>query len=121
MLKLTTEQIQHLAVLESKEYVDRVYTDIAKDHSDRITPDLKERMYRAFDYATNLGIGEHTQGALTQFLYWESSYPEFYKHPAMHAWLTKLGATSDQRWADAMAISRHGHGIEDKKFEEGVQ
>jgi hypothetical protein len=119
MLKLTAEQMQHLAVLESREYVDRVYTDIAKQHPERITPDLKERMYRAFDYAVNLGIGEPTAGALTQFLYWESSHPEFYKHPAMHAWLTKTGATSDQRWKDAMVLIRYRHGIEDKKPNEG--
>ncbi len=121
MLKFTTEQMQHLAVLESREYVDRVHTDIAKDYPERITPDLKERMYHAFDYAVNLGIGEQTEGALTQFLYWESSQPEFYKQPAMHAWLTKTGATSDQRWADAMALVRHTNGVKDKKLNEGDQ
>jgi hypothetical protein len=115
MLKLTAEQMQHLAVLESREYVDRVYADIAKEHPERITQDLKEQMYRAFDYAVDLGIGEPTAGALTQFLYWESSHPEFYKYPAMNAWLTKPGATSDQRWKDAMALIRHSHGIKDKE------
>jgi hypothetical protein len=111
MLKLTAEQMQHLAVLESKEYVDRVYADIAKEHPERIAPDIKDRMYRAFDYAVDLGIGEPTEGALTQFLYWESSHPEFYKHPAMHAWLTKAGASSDQRWKDIMDAAKHAHGI----------
>jgi hypothetical protein len=111
--------MRHLAVLESRDYVDRVYEDIAKDHPERITPDLQERLYRAFDYAVDLGIGEPTQGALTQFLYWESSYPEFYKNPAMHAWLTKPGATSDQRWADAMAITRYRQGIQDDEDSQG--
>jgi hypothetical protein len=121
MLKLTAQQMQHLAVLESKEYVDRVVADIAKEHPARVTLDLKERMYRAFDYAVDLGIGEPTEGALTQFLYWESSHLAFYKQPAMHAWLTKPGATSDQRWADVMAMARHAHGIQDKEPNEGEE
>ncbi len=121
MLKFTAEQMQHLAVLESREYVDRVYADIAKEQPERITPDLKERLYHAFDYAVNLGIGDQTEGALTQFLYWESSQAAFYKQPAMHAWLTKVGATGNQRWADAMALVRHTNGVKDKEPNEGDQ
>ncbi len=121
MLKFTGEQMQHLAVLESREYVDRVYADIAKTQPERITPDLKERMYHAFDYAVNLGIGEQTEGALTQFLYWESSQAAFYKEPAMQAWLTKAGASSDQRWADAMALVRYTNGVQNKEPNGGDQ
>lgn len=121
MFTFTKEQMQHLAVLESHDYVDRVYNDMTKDHPERITDDLKERLYRAFDYAEQQGIGLEVEGAITQFLYWESSHPEFYKQPAMHAWLSKAGASADQRWADAMAIARHKQGIQDEKDEEDTQ
>jgi hypothetical protein len=102
MLELNENQLQQLAVLEARGYVDRIHDDITTETPEQNEPQLRQRLYAAYDHAIALGL--HSPGILTQFLYFEAAAPGFYKHPAVDAWLRKPGAPAEQRWTDLLAI-----------------
>lgn len=102
MLKLSEEQLAHLDVLEKHQYVKEVCKNIVKEHpelaSDR---SLADRLERAYAHVVGLGFADG--GAITQFLYYEAFAPNFYRQPAVDAWLRKPGRPVEQRFADMIA------------------
>ena len=104
MLELTEEQLLQLALMDARAYVDGVYDEIVTDDPSLNAPDLRNRLYRAYDYAVGLGLLR--QDTLTEFLHYEATAKEFYKRPAIDAWLRKPGATPEQRFADLIAATQ---------------
>lgn len=102
MLELNENQLQQLAVLEARAYVDRIYNDIITETPEQNEPQLRHRLYEAYDHAVALGL--RSPGILTQFLYFEAAAPGFYKQAAVDAWLRKPGAPAEQRWTDLNAV-----------------
>jgi hypothetical protein len=102
MLEFSEAQLQQLAQLEARGYVDRVYDDIVAEHPEQDVKQLRQRLYGAYDYAVALGL--HSPELLTQFLYYEAAAPGLYAAPVVDAWLRKPGATAEQRWADLVAV-----------------
>lgn len=102
MLKLSEEQLSQLDLLEKRQYIKEVYKNIVKEHpalaGDRSLPD---RLERAYAHAVDLGFTDG--GAITQFLYYEAFAPNFYRQPAIDAWLRKPGQPVEQRFADMIA------------------
>ena len=102
MLELSEEQLAHLDLLEKRQYIKEVCRNILKEHpelaSDRA---LQGRLERAYAHAVALGFKDG--GAITQFLYYEAFAPNFYREPAIDAWLRKPGQTVEQRFADMIA------------------
>lgn len=101
MLELSAEQLHQLALLEARSYVDRVYNTIVAEQPEQDILQLHDRLYQAYDHALKLGFRD--SASLTQCLYFEAAAPEFYKEPAIDAWLRKPGAPVEQRWADLIA------------------
>jgi hypothetical protein len=61
---------------------------------------LPERLERAYAYAVALGF---TDGdAITRFLRYEAIAPNFYRQPAIDAWLRAPGQPVEQRFADVL-------------------
>jgi hypothetical protein len=105
MLKFTEQQLQQLAELEERGYVTRVRDEIIAEHQELKQDEyLLDRLNRAYDHALTLGFTDIK--VITQFLYQEAFAPDFYKTPAVHAWLTKPGASVEQRFTDLLAIVR---------------
>lgn len=104
MLELSEAQLQELARLDARDYVDRVHDDVLEAHPELNAAQLRERLYRAFDHAMKLGLRDG--GAATQFLTFEALAPEFYRDPAIDAWLRKPDASPEQRWADLIATMK---------------
>lgn len=102
MLKLSAQQLEQLSQLEAYAYVDRVHDAIVEQQPEQNTPELRSRLYHAYDYAIALGISD--SALLTQFLYFEAAAPLFYKKPPIDAWLHKPGASAEQRWRDMIAV-----------------
>jgi hypothetical protein len=62
---------------------------------------LPDRLERAYAHAMVLGF---TDGdAIARFLRYEVSAPNFYRQPAIDAWLRTPGQPVEQRFADVMA------------------
>jgi hypothetical protein len=102
VLKLSEEQLTHLDVLEKRQYVKEVYKNIIKEHPELASDSsLPDRLERAYAHAVGLGFTDG--GALTQFLYYEAFAPNFYRQPAIDAWLRKPGQSVEQRFADMIA------------------
>jgi len=104
MLEFTDEQLHQLALMDARGYVDGVHDEIMANDPSLNTPDLRNRLYRAHDYAVGLGLLR--QDALTEFLHYEATAKEFYKTPAVDAWLRKPGAKPEQRFADLVAATQ---------------
>jgi hypothetical protein len=62
---------------------------------------LRERLERAYAHAVVLGFTD--SGAITQFLRYEAAAPNFYRQPAIDAWLRTPGQPVEQRFADVLA------------------
>jgi len=61
---------------------------------------LKARLEQAYTQAGTLGFTDGS--AITEFLYYEAFAPGFYRQPAISAWLSKPGASVEQRFADLL-------------------
>ena len=62
---------------------------------------LPERLERAYAHAVALGF---TDGdAIARFLRYEATAPNFYRQPAIDAWLRAPGQPVEQRFADVLA------------------
>jgi len=61
---------------------------------------LPYRLERAYAHAVELGF---TDGdAIARFLQYEAAAPNFYRQPAIDAWLTRPGQPVEQRFADVL-------------------
>ena len=105
MLKLSEEQLAQLDVLEKRQYIKEVYKNITQEHpelsGDKSLPD---RLERAYAHAVALAFTDG--GAITQFLSYEAFARNFYRQPAIDAWLRKPGQPVEQRFADMIAWAR---------------
>ena len=102
MLKLSEEQLAQLDVLEKLQYIRKVHRSIVEDHPELAADrGLYDRLERAYAYAVDIGFQDG--GSITQFLYYEAFAPNFYRQPAIDAWLRKPGQTIEQRFADLIA------------------
>jgi hypothetical protein len=62
---------------------------------------LPDRLARAYEHAVVLGF---TDGdAIARFLRYEASAPNFYRQPAIDAWLRMPGQPVEQRFAEVLA------------------
>lgn len=102
MLKLSEIQLDQLDYLEKRQYVAEVrkniisdFPELAADHS------LAGRLERAYKHAISLGFKDGP--SITQFIYYDAFAPDFYRQPAIHAWLTKPGQNVEQRFSDLNA------------------
>ena len=61
---------------------------------------LPERLERAYSHAVVLGF---TDGdAIRRFLRYEATAPNFYRQPAIDAWLRRPGQAVEQRFEDVL-------------------
>lgn len=102
MLKLSESQLAQLDQLEKLQYLGVVrnhivaeYPELAKEGT------LADRLKQAYIHAVGIGIAEGP--TITQFLYYEAFAPNFYRQPAINAWLTKPGRSVEQRFGDMIA------------------
>lgn len=80
------------------EHILATHPELAADTS------LRDRLARAYAYATELGF---TDGdAIARFLHYEASAPNFYRQPAIDAWLRQPGQPVELRFADVLARVR---------------
>lgn len=105
MIKFSEEQLAQLDRLEKLQYVAEVRQMIVKEYPE-LAGDrgLRDRLERAYAHAVALGFKDG--GAITQFLYYEAFAPNFYRQPAIDAWLRKPGQTVEQRFADLLAQAK---------------
>ena len=68
-------------------------------------PTLFDKLSRAYDEATRLGLARDE--LLADFLFLEIQAPGFHRHPAIRTWLTQPGATADERFADLLDVLRN--------------
>jgi len=102
MLKLSEAQLAQLDHLEKLQYVGEVHRNIIAEYPELAEDStLKTRLEQAYRHAVALGF---TDGAaITQFLYYETFAPVFYRQAAINAWLTKPGQSIEQRFDDLVA------------------
>lgn len=110
MLELTEDQLRQLQQHEHDGFVSRVRADLVKEFPEVDSAGLQQRLLVAHDRALRFGL--ESPAARTQFLYQEAFAPGFYEQPAIVAWLTKRGQTTEQRWSDFMALAKAR--VEDK-------
>lgn len=76
------------------QYIVETHPELASDAS------LPERLERAYAHAVVLGF---TDGdAIARFLRYEARAPNFYRQPAIDAWLRTPGQPVEQRFADVL-------------------
>lgn len=61
---------------------------------------LPERLERAYAHAVVLGFTDFE--AIARFLRYEATAPNFYRQPAIDAWLRAPGQPVEQRFADVL-------------------
>ena len=103
MLELSDDQLNALRQHEHEGFVARVREALVFEFADVNHPHLQSRLLVAHDRALKLGL--ESPSARTQFLYQEAFAPGFYEQPAVIAWLTRPGASPEQRWRDFMALA----------------
>lgn len=117
MIELDAAQVAQLQAFEQDDFVRRVHADLVQKFPELAgKPALEEQLREANRHALQLGIAD--SGLRTQFLHQAAWAPRFYLAPAVNSWLTKPGATAEQRWKDFMALLGHKLGLENKNEEE---
>jgi hypothetical protein len=61
---------------------------------------LRDRLERAYAHAVVLGFTD--SDAIARFLRHEATAPDFYRQPAIDAWLRRPGQPVEQRFADVL-------------------
>ena len=76
------------------QHIIEAHPELAHDAS------LPDRLERAYAHAVVLGF---TDGeAIARFLRYEATAPNFYRQPAIDAWLRRPGQPVEQRFADVL-------------------
>lgn len=106
MIELDAAQLAQLQASEQDDFVRRVHVDLVQKYPELAgKPGLLELLQEANRHALRLGLSD--AGARMQFLCQAAWAPGFYRAPAIHAWLTKPGASVAQQWRDFMALLGH--------------
>jgi len=105
MLELTAEQWAALCASDERNFVATIRDDVVRN-SPRFVgdPTLLDRLVRAYQDAKHMGFAQDK--ALVEFLYIEADAPEFYRKPAIAAWLAKPGRPIEERFDDVLAVAR---------------
>lgn len=67
---------------------------------------LPDRLERAYAHAVVLGFTD--LDAIARFLRYEATAPNFYRQPAIDAWLRRPGQPVEQRFADVLMRVKSG-------------
>ncbi len=77
-----------------RQHIIDIHPELAHDAS------LPDRLERAHAHAVDLGFTD--AGAIARFLHYEATAPNFYRQPAIDAWLRRPGQPVEQRFADVL-------------------
>ena len=77
-----------------RQQIIEAHPDLAKDDT------LPERLERAYAHTVVLGFTD--TDAVARFLRYEATAPNFYRQPAIDAWLRRPGQPVEQRFADVL-------------------
>jgi hypothetical protein len=78
-----------------RQHIIEAHPELASDAS------LPDRLERAYAHAVVLGFTDFE--AIARFLRYEATAPNFYRQPAIDAWLRAPGQPVEQRFADVLA------------------
>jgi hypothetical protein len=67
---------------------------------------LPDRLERAYAHAVVLGFAD--ADVIARFLRYEATAPNFYRQPAIDAWLRRPGQPVEQRFADVLMRVKSG-------------
>jgi len=76
------------------QHIIETHPELAHDAS------LPDRLERAYAHAVVLGFTDPE--AIARFLRYEATAPNFYRQPAIDAWLRRPGLPVEQRFADVL-------------------
>ena len=85
---------------EIRQHIIDVHPELAHDAS------LPDRLERAHAHAVVLGFTD--ADAIARFLRYEATAPNFYRQPAIDAWLRRPGQPVEQRFADVLMRVKSG-------------
>ena len=85
---------------EIRQHIIDINPELAHDAS------LPDRLERAYAHAVVLGFTE--LDAIARFLRYEATAPNFYRQPAIDAWLRRPGQPVEQRFADVLMRVKSG-------------
>ena len=85
---------------EIRQHIIDTHPELALDAS------LPDRLERAYAHAVVLGFTE--PDAIARFLRYEATAPNFYRQPAIDAWLRRPGQPVEQRFADVLMRVKSG-------------
>jgi hypothetical protein len=87
-------------LVQIRQHIIDMHPGLASDAS------LPDRLERAYAHAVVLGF---TDGdAIQKFLRYEATAPNFYRQPAIDAWLRRPGQPVEQRFADVLVRVKSG-------------
>lgn len=109
MLKITEEQFQKLQARDADNFVAAVADEFLADRPDlQAQPGRAEiiaRMRAAYDNGLTLGFTETP--ALIYMMYMSADYPGIFERPGTQQYLSKPGATPEQRLNDMKDVLRY--------------
>ncbi|EEF23406.1 conserved hypothetical protein [Ricinus communis] len=85
---------------EIRQHIIDIHPELALDAS------LPDRLERAHAHAVMLGFTD--VDAIARFLRYEATAPNFYRQPAIDAWLRRPGQPVEQRFADVLMRVKSG-------------
>lgn len=85
---------------EVRQYIIDIHPELAHDAS------LPDRLERAHAHAVALGFTD--ADVIARFLRYEATAPNFYRQPAIDAWLRRPGQPVEQRFADVLVRVKSG-------------
>lgn len=85
---------------EIRQHIIDIHPELALDAS------LPDRLERAYAHAVDLGFTDID--AIARFLRYEATAPNFYRQPAIDAWLRRPGQPVEQRFADVLMRVKSG-------------
>jgi len=77
-----------------RQHIIDIHPELAHDTS------LPDRLERAYAHAVVLGFTD--ADVIARFLRYEATAPNFYRQPAIDAWLRRPGQPVEQRFADVL-------------------
>jgi hypothetical protein len=83
-----------------RQHIIDIHPELACDAS------LPDRLERAYAHAVVLGFTD--ADVIVRFLRYEATAPNFYRQPAIDAWLRRPGQPVEQRFADVLMRVKSG-------------
>ncbi|WP_040502121.1 hypothetical protein [Herbaspirillum sp. YR522] len=109
MLTLTEAQYQKFLARDVQNFIAAVADQFLSEREDmRTDPGREEvlkRMQAAYDNGRHLGFA--STGHLIYMMYMSADYPALFERPGAQRYLSKPGATPEQRLDEMKAVLRH--------------